>query len=204
MRTTLNRLGSKWIESPLTKSSNWSRSCPDPIDQSLQDPAFTQRLPEVQGKQHDRSITHPKIPRGRPGSGSAAPPPVAAPQPGGLGRGGLGSTSLNRNAVDNADAKTPKIENKLFRFFDFSAQPGKSYRYRVRLVLRNPNHNVPAQYLTNAQLAKGETRVSPWSEPSDIVTIPRVKLIGRRRAAARPARAKSRSPGTDVGSKRGG
>ena len=29
----------------------------------------------------------------------------------------------------------------LFRFFDFQVEPANAYRYRVQLVLRNPNHN---------------------------------------------------------------
>ena len=32
----------------------------------------------------------------------------------------------------------------LLRFFDFSVQPGKRYKYRVRLVLADPNYRSAA------------------------------------------------------------
>src|SRR5690606_12609102 len=32
------------------------------------------------------------------------------------------------------------VDYKLVRFFDFDAQPGKIYRYRVRLFYRDPNN----------------------------------------------------------------
>ena len=96
-----------------------------------------------------------------------------------------GACSLPGN-VGNA-TQVPLVDYKLFRCFDFSVQPGRTYRYRVRLVLNNPNYNVGAQYLANAALAKGATRPSPWSDPSSEVNVPRgfSMLAGN----ARPARA---------------
>jgi hypothetical protein len=42
----------------------------------------------------------------------------------------------------------------LFRFFDFSVKPGKSYIYRVNLVLENPNYGCRPSQLKNASLGK--------------------------------------------------
>lgn len=51
----------------------------------------------------------------------------------------------------------------LFRFFDFSVEPGAAYLYRVRLSLRNPNYGAPLDELVNAESAQGQTRNTPWS-----------------------------------------
>jgi hypothetical protein len=153
----------------------------DPIDASLEDPVYSQKPPKIIGKEHGKSIIHPKIPRGPQGDargGNVVAQPAA--RAGGMG-GGLGAAAARGAAIGNnpqagggdSASKGPKVDYKLFRCFDFSVQPGKSYRYRVRLELHNPNHNVPSQYLTSAQLNKGETRFAPWSEPSDVVSIPR-------------------------------
>ncbi|MCZ6640058.1 MAG: hypothetical protein O7F71_00655 [Gammaproteobacteria bacterium] len=51
----------------------------------------------------------------------------------------------------------------LFRFLDFSVEPGNAYRYRVRLIIRNPNYDRPIEDLVNPDFAKGEIRPTPWS-----------------------------------------
>ncbi len=35
--------------------------------------------------------------------------------------------------------KPPLVKYKMIRFFDFTAEIGKSYRYRVRVMLEDPN-----------------------------------------------------------------
>jgi hypothetical protein len=79
----------------------------------------------------------------------------------GYGAGGYGMQSRN----------APLIEHRLFRFFDFGAKPGKTYRYRVKLVLRNPNALVPPRFLEKREFAKGEAREADWSEPSPPVAV---------------------------------
>ena len=59
----------------------------------------------------------------------------------------------------------------LVRFMDFTVERGKSYRYRVRLEMRNPNYNVPINQLEQPELGAQQTIVSDWSEqtpPQDI------------------------------------
>lgn len=66
----------------------------------------------------------------------------------------------------------PAPEGRLFRFFDFDVEPGKRYRYRVKLVLGNPNFRVPPRYLQSATLAQYEWIKTPASELSPVVQIP--------------------------------
>lgn len=40
------------------------------------------------------------------------------------------------------------MKYRLFRFFDFTVEPGKSYQYRVKLGLKNPNYRLNDRFLT--------------------------------------------------------
>lgn len=52
----------------------------------------------------------------------------------------------------------------LFRYLDFNVEPGKTYRYRVRFILANPNYG---KRIADAgglnHVVEGETRETPWS-----------------------------------------
>jgi len=67
--------------------------------------------------------------------------------------------------VDAAGQQLQGLEYRLFRFVDTTVEPGKSYRYRVRLSIWNPNYEVEARYLTDPALAK-EPRLA--SQPSNV------------------------------------
>jgi hypothetical protein len=59
----------------------------------------------------------------------------------------------------------------LFRFFDFDVEPNECYRYRIQLVLDNPSFET--QFVRQPSVAEGETRESPWSQPSTPAIAPR-------------------------------
>jgi hypothetical protein len=62
---------------------------------------------------------------------------------------------------------TVRGELLLFRYIDFSVEPGHTYRYRVRLTFRNPNFTRKAAEAGNdPSIVAGETRKSDWSEPT--------------------------------------
>ena len=54
----------------------------------------------------------------------------------------------------------------LFRFLDFQIVPGNAYRYRARLVLKNPNFQRDASELLDVTSREGQFRKSEWSVPS--------------------------------------
>jgi hypothetical protein len=78
----------------------------------------------------------------------------------------------------------------LLRFIDFSVEPGKKYKYRVKLVLKDPNYGLPQTVLSPTvldrqakewQAARAENPkadrpfwriVDKWSDPSPAVGIP--------------------------------
>ena len=58
----------------------------------------------------------------------------------------------------------------MIRAFDFTVAPDTSYRYRVRIVVFNPNYkreDVNPGVDTKKKLMRG-----PWSEPTDEVQCP--------------------------------
>ncbi len=59
----------------------------------------------------------------------------------------------------------------LFRYIDFDIEPGKSYRYRVQLVLRNPNYGAPVDQVNTPAVAEGQLRETPVSEPSNVASV---------------------------------
>jgi len=63
-------------------------------------------------------------------------------------------------------------EMTLFRFIDLNVKPGYAYRYRVKLVLRNPNYNRPEYQLLDPKEAKQQLIESPLTEPTATVVIP--------------------------------
>jgi hypothetical protein len=78
----------------------------------------------------------------------------------------------------------PQAPHWLLRFFDFSVQPGKKYRYRVQLAMLDPNGAVPTESLDSTAIARirkdkaarrpGRTpyRLTEWSKASAPVSIP--------------------------------
>ena len=119
----------------------------------------------------------------------------------GMGMGGKGSPrgGMMGGGMPGGSAKSPDedIDYKLIRMYDFSPQPGRKYRYRIRLLVRDPNNpNRPGQSEFTAparrhlsrqvieRIAKEREaarkanqmipfwRETQWSEPSPVVSLP--------------------------------
>jgi hypothetical protein len=103
--------------------------------------------------------------------------------PGGLGPGGLGPGGLGPGGRQGGYggeggyggyggiSSVTNPEYYLVRYFDFTVEEGKRYRYRFQLVFKNPNHGVSSQHLKDAALAKDSYKFGPWSDPSPVVSI---------------------------------
>jgi len=103
-----------------------------------------------------------------------------------------------KNAEDHREGVTPRKEYKMVRFFDFHAKAGQSYRYRIAVVLEDPNRprdpekpapdksNLEASVVRrleeieaadeafskkNGKPRRTFYRQTAWSEPSNIVTV---------------------------------
>ena len=82
--------------------------------------------------------------------------------PGMMGAGGAPETLANFWRSEE--------ETVMVRALDFTAQPDESYRYRMRVVVYNPNVN--REDVAPGVDTKSETLAGPWSESTDEVHMP--------------------------------
>lgn len=68
----------------------------------------------------------------------------------------------------------PDATNRLLlvRFIDFTVERGQQYTYRVRIVMNNPNFNMPVDDLEQPELATEKTITSDWSATTPPVMVP--------------------------------
>jgi len=90
-------------------------------------------------------------------------------------QGSTGDTGSTKKSDNKTETQSLISQNKLVRLFDFSVEPGKTYLYRVQLLLLNPNHEKPARILKNP--TDNEHTFTPdiwlpWSAQSQPVHIP--------------------------------
>jgi hypothetical protein len=76
-----------------------------------------------------------------------------------------------REMITNRE-KNPEGRLLLFRYLDFEARPGNSYRYRVRLVLYNPFTERKPEEVVSPEVAEGVLRKTEWSEPTAPTILP--------------------------------
>jgi hypothetical protein len=115
----------------------------------------------------------------RPPGGSMSPPGGGMSRPGGGASMGFGGGSMN------LDTYRP-VAKKLVRYVDFTAQTGHKYRYRVMLVLEDPNRprdpnpdpdpttlDVTVLDRIKKEEAEGRQRylTTAWSAPSAVVSM---------------------------------
>lgn len=88
----------------------------------------------------------------------------------------------SQSVGNNSGSESPEpqvndlsVDYKLLRLFDFHVEPGKTYVYRVQLLLKNPNHNKPSRILRDPAHRKSPfvpDQKLPWSKQSAPVYIP--------------------------------
>jgi len=96
------------------------------------------------------------------GSNTMTPPPGMMRKPSG-NRGGGMSISRGEGGGYGGGSSMFDAENKMFRFYDTSVVPNKSYQYRVQLWLEDPNNPQNIQEAPPARALEGDvlTRLKP-------------------------------------------
>jgi hypothetical protein len=191
----------QWVQLNLDKAyeipKEWSGSTPELVARKFidEDVALVYPLGPLANRAWDASVAHPpEIPVNAEGGGSPvapptdapptdAQPPAASPEPAPhegphrFHRPGSPVQPSSESAVpaksEEAAAKSDEIKYLLFRYFDFTAEPGKRYRYRVQLNLKNPNFGIETRWLQDPGLANKEYLSTRWSDPTDVVAIAR-------------------------------
>ncbi len=129
------------------------------------------------------------------GYGASGPGMASGMRPGGLGRGmgggagGYGGGSIfTEDGDETADnmmmgggqrfmEEPAPVEYRLFRFIDTDVEPGKTYRYRVRVSLWNPNIKLHPQHLASEDVATPSKLASEPSEASQPIRVPGQTLL---------------------------
>jgi hypothetical protein len=182
-----------------------------PIDQGIE-PALEQ--PEDKPADSDEQFSFDSGEAGQgfgPTAGAMQPRPMTGPGFGGRGEFGPGAMPYGRGGsemgggefrggaglgggvpVGGQATSLPRgVDFYLLRFFDFTVEPGKKYKYRVKLAMVDPNHGLPDNVLEQAvqdrqrkewqavrardkdKAKRPTTRlVEDYSEPSPTVGIP--------------------------------
>ena len=78
-----------------------------------------------------------------------------------------GMPGTRMRASDMQERLTAVGRLYLFRFLDFQVEPGMAYRYRVKMVLRNPNFKRAYDEVENEAFTKKETCETDWSNISN-------------------------------------
>ena len=105
----------------------------------------------------------------RPGLSMNGPPGGSMPPGGAMGMGGPpmgGMPGMPGMGFGMTSAGPQEPAFRMFRFVDTTVEPGKTYRYRVKISVKNPNYGLDGQYLVEPELAKPVVLVAEWSEPS--------------------------------------
>ncbi len=80
--------------------------------------------------------------------------------------------TLRKKGFSTADHPSASGSLLLFRYLDFSIEPGRQYRYRVQVEIENPNYGVPLDQLEDPSLGERMTLRTDWSEPSPPLAVP--------------------------------
>lgn len=143
----------------------WGGQGPEYVDPKFARAPLTQPLPLLSAKIYGDWAAHPPE---IPSAGI-----VAAPRPAGPGAvfPVAAAPAQPQNAAKPEDKDKPP-QYLLFRFLDFKVEARKFYRYRVKLVIKNPNFGLEGSHLEKPELAQGETRETAWSQESAPVGVP--------------------------------
>ncbi|MGI9456787.1 MAG: hypothetical protein ACR2NU_09505, partial [Aeoliella sp.] len=95
------------------------------------------------------------------------------------GRGGGFSSMGGAVSFDENGELEVKVPFLMLRFFDLSVQPGKRYKYRIKLIMKDPNYQQRKSDLDAKVLARERKEYirGEWSEPSPTISIPQAGII---------------------------
>ncbi|NIL96126.1 MAG: hypothetical protein GTO53_02355 [Planctomycetales bacterium] len=134
---------------------------------------FAESLPDDDSTQPRSDTTPAGMGPAWPGGSRPAVDPTRPPSgPNSMGM----DTAGTPDTAEAAPATRPPLTKfKLIRVFDFDVEPGKSYRYQLQIVIKNPNgksRGLPAFYLDNPEIKDEELRESEWSQSSGPAWVP--------------------------------
>lgn len=188
-----NKLEWQPVKDMTVFEEKWVSSLAEVVAPAHTDPSLTAPLGPLVGTDWGESAAHPKIPLvwaqnsqptskapevadkdndkdQDPGAGKPAADGVAPDRHRTRTTAAVPAAAAASHSPVTAPAPSPF---KLLRVFDYSVEPNKRYRYRIKLGIDNPNYGVAPQYLRNPEAPRPQVRdIEEWSEPTDVVAIP--------------------------------
>ena len=137
--------------------------------------AFVSPLPERLDDGWGLDDLHPRLisvlAAGPPAAGNPGEPQPPEAVPGGPGFAGVpGEQRPAGSQRQQPVAEAPA--HRLLRFIDTNVESGRTYKYRARLKVWNPNLGLAPQHLADPALAKEQKLASPPSSVSNTATVP--------------------------------
>ncbi|HZZ72597.1 MAG TPA: hypothetical protein VFE24_10105 [Pirellulales bacterium] len=162
-------LRSIWLDKNSWGSS--SQANQDPAPKEYHDSRLTFPLPPLLLRKWSDQVSHPAIANLKSDDAPAeAAPTQKTPDD------FLNGPTTHKTLTPVANA-VKTVPFKLFRFWDYTVEPQKSYQYRVQLIVYNPNYQLPGKLLEADALATEQHLLAPWSEWSEAISIPRDQQI---------------------------
>jgi hypothetical protein len=104
----------------------------------------------------------------------------------GYGMGGYGPTGSaygapRGSAAHETAAAQSAVEYLMIRFLDYTIKPGRTYQYRLKVVVENPNFKL-VDLVADESYARPPTLEGPWSAPTEPVYVGKdleYYLVGR-------------------------
>ncbi len=101
---------------------------------------------------------------------------------GGATGGAVGGNSwlVNQDAINESRMKIQQaasVDYYLFRYFDFEVEPDKTYVYRVKLILGNPNYGVDEHFVEDPSTLDKTFVESEFSAPSNPVALGAISRV---------------------------
>jgi hypothetical protein len=86
-------------------------------------------------------------------------------------RENAGHPRIAQYETDLQEKTDAKPDILLVRYIDYDVEPGKKYRYRMKLTVQNPNWKVPEKYLQASSLSESRYLQTAWSQPTPVVSV---------------------------------
>jgi len=108
------------------------------------------------------------------GMDSGMTPSMGSGSSGGMNAPNAGSVLINENAMNRYRMRVQNavaVDYYLFRYFDFEVEPDKTYQYRVKLILANPNYGIKEEFVEDVDSVNQRYVESDFSVASNPVAL---------------------------------
>jgi hypothetical protein len=154
------RISSLVAPLPYLKAGFWER-----VHVARMVPAEKLKVAEIPG------AGMPGMPMDAPAMVQSAPPPMSQPVEMPMAMSGeMGGMMSMGGTGETVDFEKREVDEVMIRALDLTVEPDTTYRFRVRIVVYNPN--LGREDVSAGVDTKSVELFGPWSDPTEEVTMP--------------------------------